>query len=211
MSDARLRELERRWRESGKVEDHAAYLVEGVRAGTLREAMLELAAYCGNRAAELALGRTPPRASSPETFFAGLVRFGDDAVLCAVLAAAKEVQPVWNSRMGLDPLFADTLETFGSWSPERRAPGFAVGWLHSIELRHAESQDTIECAALRILMDLVRRVSGDVKASDATALEELFTYWREVFESLDPGWTDRTQAAVSVVVASWALGAMRRD
>ncbi len=34
MSDARLRELERRWKETGSVDDEAAYLLERVRSGT---------------------------------------------------------------------------------------------------------------------------------------------------------------------------------
>ena len=44
MSDARLRELERRWRESGSTEDEAAYLRERVRVGDLTQERLELAA-----------------------------------------------------------------------------------------------------------------------------------------------------------------------
>lgn len=51
MSDERLRQLERRWRETSAVEDEAAYLLERVRAGTLTQEQLELAAYCGHRAA----------------------------------------------------------------------------------------------------------------------------------------------------------------
>ena len=43
MSDAKLRELERRWKESGAVEDEAAYLLERVRVGDLTRERLELA------------------------------------------------------------------------------------------------------------------------------------------------------------------------
>lgn len=53
MSDQRLRDLERRWREGGSVEDEAAYLRERVRVGDLTHERLELAAYCGRAAAEL--------------------------------------------------------------------------------------------------------------------------------------------------------------
>ena len=45
MTDERLRELERCWRESGSVEDEAAWLRERVRVGELSEARLRLAAY----------------------------------------------------------------------------------------------------------------------------------------------------------------------
>ncbi len=47
MSDSKLRELERRWRETGSVEDEAAYLRERVRVGDLTEERLEVAAYWG--------------------------------------------------------------------------------------------------------------------------------------------------------------------
>jgi len=60
MSDAKLRELERRWKESGAVEDEAAYLLERVRVGDLEREKLELAAYCDHPAARLALGGKAP-------------------------------------------------------------------------------------------------------------------------------------------------------
>ena len=59
MSDQKLRELERRWRETGSVEDEAAYLRERVRVGDLTQERLELAAYLGHAAACNALGREP--------------------------------------------------------------------------------------------------------------------------------------------------------
>lgn len=56
MSDAKLRELERRWKETGSVEDEAAYLLERVRVGDLTRERLELAAYCGHEGARRAVG-----------------------------------------------------------------------------------------------------------------------------------------------------------
>lgn len=56
MSDAKLRELERRWRETGSVDDEAAYLSERVRTGDLRREHLELAALCGSEAARQVVG-----------------------------------------------------------------------------------------------------------------------------------------------------------
>lgn len=61
MSDSKLRELERRWKETGAVEDEAAYLLERVRAGDLTQERLELAAYCGHEAAGCAVSL--PRSS----------------------------------------------------------------------------------------------------------------------------------------------------
>ena len=54
MSDQKLRELERKWKETGSVEDEAAYLRERVRVGDLTQERLELAAYCGQEAARFA-------------------------------------------------------------------------------------------------------------------------------------------------------------
>jgi hypothetical protein len=59
MSDARLRELERRWQETGTVADEAAVLRERVRVGRLDRTRLEAAACIGSPAAQAALGGTP--------------------------------------------------------------------------------------------------------------------------------------------------------
>lgn len=59
MSDARMRELERRWREGGDDDDRAAWLAERLRAGALEPARAELAAWVGDPAARLALGQPP--------------------------------------------------------------------------------------------------------------------------------------------------------
>ncbi|MDC3378943.1 hypothetical protein OAX78_01510 [Planctomycetota bacterium] len=56
MSDGRLRELERQWKESGSVEDEAAFLVERVRVGKITEEKLTLAAYLDHEPAQVALG-----------------------------------------------------------------------------------------------------------------------------------------------------------
>lgn len=45
MSDERLRELERRWRQSGQLSDQVAYLAERVRCGELARERLDLAAW----------------------------------------------------------------------------------------------------------------------------------------------------------------------
>ncbi|MEZ6187859.1 MAG: hypothetical protein R3F62_22970 [Planctomycetota bacterium] len=58
MSDERLRELERRWRETGAVQDEAGLLLERVRVGELEQRRVEFAAFFGHHAAELAVGRS---------------------------------------------------------------------------------------------------------------------------------------------------------
>lgn len=59
MSDAKLRDLERRWKETGTCEDEAAYSTERVRVGDLTRERLELAAYCGHEGARSASGVAP--------------------------------------------------------------------------------------------------------------------------------------------------------
>lgn len=58
MSDQRLRELERRWRETGDVEDEAAYQRERLRCGELARAKLEAAGLLGHPAAQWLLPET---------------------------------------------------------------------------------------------------------------------------------------------------------
>ena len=55
MSDEHLRELERRWRETGSVEDEAAWLGARVKAGDLDPEKLEVLEHLGREGARLAL------------------------------------------------------------------------------------------------------------------------------------------------------------
>jgi hypothetical protein len=60
-----LERLERRWNETGSVEEECAYLHERVRVGSLTHEWLDLAAYCGHTAARLAGGATPDDSDDP--------------------------------------------------------------------------------------------------------------------------------------------------
>lgn len=85
MSDTKLRDLERRWKETGAVEDEAAYLLERVRVGELTRERLELAAYCGHEAAcTLA---TVQSESDLMQWVVGLHRWGIEALVRAAIAA----------------------------------------------------------------------------------------------------------------------------
>ena len=57
MSDEDLRELERRWRASGTVDDEAAYLAERLRAGELSAEQVETLAELGYPAGMIVLGK----------------------------------------------------------------------------------------------------------------------------------------------------------
>mgnify|MGYP001372804556 CR=1 FL=1 len=76
MSDARLRELERRFLASRDPQDEATWLVERVRVGRLRPERLELAGLCGHTAARTALLALRGPAADPVA--AGVIPPPDD-------------------------------------------------------------------------------------------------------------------------------------
>jgi hypothetical protein len=57
VSDTRVREAERRWRESGVIDDEAAWLAERVRAGLTRRLHLEWLTFFGDATAARAVER----------------------------------------------------------------------------------------------------------------------------------------------------------
>lgn len=99
MSDQRLRELERKWRESGSVEDEAAYLRERVRVGDLTQERLELAAYCGHEGARASLPDSPRSESYHELLrhLWGQGPTGRHALLRACRDVAASVAPAWEA------------------------------------------------------------------------------------------------------------------
>lgn len=91
MSDAKLRELERRFKESGRVEDEAAWLRERVRAGELDPERLALAAYVGHPGAS----RAVDDAAGPDDLGAwgeGLRRWGQRVWIRALLSALEHAR-----------------------------------------------------------------------------------------------------------------------
>lgn len=97
MSDSRLRELERRWRENAGVNDESAYLLECVRSGVISYDQLSRLARIGLPAARRALanafGRPVKRA---DTLFKLLDRFQRERVyVLAALAAADYSARIW--------------------------------------------------------------------------------------------------------------------
>ena len=97
MTDTRLRELERRWKESGSVEDEAAWLMERFRSGELPLSMLEQAAYCEHPAAKRLIKTV--EVSSPQDYAQrwahewsfGLGRWEKQVVVRAAFAMAHHV------------------------------------------------------------------------------------------------------------------------
>jgi len=95
VTDSKLRELERRWKETGSVEDEARYLLERVRVGDLEREKLELAAYCGHEGAQSAVVHSPSPARSVDDWVSGLRRWGHHAFAQVAHVAAEAVLPVW--------------------------------------------------------------------------------------------------------------------
>lgn len=99
MADARLRDLERRFRASGSVKDEAALLSARVQAGALQRDRLELAALLGHDAALASLGTSrsapwSPDLQTPTSDAWGLARWGDEALhrFCVAWAHAASMR-----------------------------------------------------------------------------------------------------------------------
>ncbi len=89
MAAVRLRALERRWRETGWIEDEAALLRERVLHGDLAQLQLELLSYVGYEAARLATGATEVPPERIEDWAFGLGAFGLTATARACFAACR--------------------------------------------------------------------------------------------------------------------------
>ena len=94
MSDQKLRELERRWKETGSPDDEAAYLLERVRVGNLTQERLELAAYCGHEGARRATQSTLGQAMGALDWVQHLDHWPGTAAIAAVVAARFAVKAV---------------------------------------------------------------------------------------------------------------------
>jgi len=93
VTDSKLRELERRWKETGSVEDEARYLLERVRVGDLEREKLALAAYCGHEGARIALGDDAPnRPSDLEEWARGLGTWGKEICVRLAIVVARRAQ-----------------------------------------------------------------------------------------------------------------------
>ena len=105
VTDARLRELERRWNQSGSVEDEAALLQERVRAGDLDEVSLARVGHLGYPAAKLALslGGTPPNGDDWTQACAWLRVVEDWGVETALRAAVAALRAAWSDWWPLIP------------------------------------------------------------------------------------------------------------
>lgn len=134
MGDTRLREMERRWRESGATADEAAFLRERVRAGEVDPARLLLLAHCGHPAARVAAGVSAPAPMDLIGFASGLAPWGREA--CARAARAMALAALAATR-------ADPPGAPGARAAAEAALGTLEAWLlcpceeHAVEARRS--------------------------------------------------------------------------
>lgn len=218
MSDARLRELERRFRASRDPQDEVAWLVERVRVGRLRPERLELAGLCGHSAARSALQALRGPAADPVA--AGQIPPPDD--LGRLLLALDAREPAACARAALalarvlaasdarerprgDPEVEDALLAAEALlrAPTRQA-GVRAARAAGALTRRSEPR---AWAALRAATAAARlvgapRLAGEWNervGEDATELAQ--AVW---MAGLDPSVTLRR---VRAEVAAWAIGA----
>jgi hypothetical protein len=97
VSDQRLRELERRWTETGAVTDEAAYLRERVRVGDLTPERLELAARCGHAGAQAAVdGDAGPPGDARDAFVVAVDALSEGPRRRFACDCAERVLPRWS-------------------------------------------------------------------------------------------------------------------
>ena len=121
MSDQKLRELECRWRETGSVEDEAAYLRQRVRVGDLTQERLELAAYCGHEGASAATNLGPPRLGL-EGWACGLSAFGQAVSVRALVALGRLQLATWELLYPEDHTQREALESAEQWLLSQAGP-----------------------------------------------------------------------------------------
>ncbi len=129
MSDTKLRELERRWRDTGAVQDEAAWLKERVRVGDLSREVVELCALCGHEAALLVLpspsgltrlGTRMWEAVAGKWLSEPLRKVaGHEAAVRAAVAVARLVLPCAEELFPNDPRPSGALRAAESWVRSR--------------------------------------------------------------------------------------------
>lgn len=226
MADERWRALERRWQQTGAVEDEAALIAERLRAGDLAEERGRLLAWLGHEAAVLAVGPAfdereladaSTKRRAQHAFWSGLADFGTEVAARSVLAHAR-----WRRRC-----INDALKAPGS-DPGRTAPAAQLmSWGRVL----SQCIDSGVSWVLAPTPDALEVLARDVERADAlghpwwpgsVARDEVVAAFREVAEAVvalsavaqgRPAdlWFGITQfdagrGAIRAEVVAWALG-----
>ncbi len=133
MSDARLRELERRWKASGTVEDEGNYLSCLLHVGRLPIERLRLAAFLQH---EASAGVVREEEGGPQGLADVLLPCGSEACVRAGIALARAAMPVWTARFDHEDLPEDqrdgrpriALEALEEWVRAPAASTLIAAW-----------------------------------------------------------------------------------
>jgi len=183
VTDSKLRELERRWKEIGSVEDEARYLLERVRVGDLEREKLELAAYCGHEAAALALTPDNPEPADVEDLLALLEQRQRLLLPLFGWSAAAEALPIWERA-----------------HPEHKAPRAVAGMLKAWLRGHGGTSKDDLVRAGRDVLRLAKGIGDPTKPTESDEAAAV-AVGRAAF-----GPTNGRQAIQAVLEAAHALG-----
>jgi hypothetical protein len=154
VSDSKLRDAERRWQQTGAVEDEAALLQEQLRAGELSEARVQLAAWLGHAAAQqvtgmrvlaFELGDGAAVGKAQVELWNGLLRAGPESASRALIAHARHCVSV--IRGELDALAPGSPTAAHAWlRAGTRCVDDAIVWrlTGTAESREALARDASE-------------------------------------------------------------------
>jgi hypothetical protein len=171
VSDAALRELEARWRQSQSPDDEAAYLSARLRAGTLESERILLAARLGHPGALLAADEEIEPAQDGDSLAPNLAEWPRQVWVRAALGVARRLLPLWEA--GCSPPEIGELRVDDA--PARHFPELALAaaeaWLEDPESEPAklaiQASTAANRAALAYLLALdahYQRQEGDPRA-----------------------------------------------
>lgn len=192
--DSRLREHERRWRETGSPTDGVAFLVERVRVSDLTEYRLQLAADCGHVIAQQALSALGIPSLRGSVEFSRWVHLPYDkgdrverlraclAVASIASEVAEDVAREAERQIGIKPADASgrkrLLSDLAKWVEE-----FGVGNVNALPSRRALRKDSPADQAVKMLREAVNAIrSTPIGNAPECALADALTNCAEVLE-----------------------------
>jgi hypothetical protein len=210
MPDERLRELERRWRESGAIDDEAAYLRQRVKVGELSPESVELAAFLGHPGAlvatatfsgvtpgaevlrSFATGHADGRAPERPAWLVTIQRLGGDEALRRLAASALRRSHFTSDPPGRDAA-SSALEAVEAWVREPTDDGFAA----CRRFVAADAYLTREIPKLVVTWGGGAVTGPDVLVATSRILHLFF---------VDDTVRERAIVAAALELALWALG-----
>lgn len=199
MSDERVRELERRWKETGTLEDEVAYLGERTRSGDLPRARLVLAAQLDHPAARRLLGENCPALIQDVGVWILALIEDKEAHVLAGIAALELGRPLWEAENPGDDRYRNAMRALEAWaaSPSPKALEAAIEAALQMERLSPISRKTNRIELSVRLLGQSLRAEGQ-RGRDLAG--EAFGYLRVTFGS------EALREAVQQTLLPWALG-----